>query len=504
MFKGIRIGWGKLGPVSKGLLLFFGALQIPVLYLILNNIGCGFSLDRAMYEHLAQIKRVYEGNPIYVPMTFEFSAITYTPLYWWVCGWVWKLTGPGFFTPQLVSLLCSGALFYFTARFLWSNTSEDLFLTGFGLFCLSFVNLFTGFWLFNIGIDAMHYAFTVAGFFFLRRNDPKGVALAAACLSLGALTKQTGLAYVAAGAAYVLLAHPRRFPHYLVPAAVLCGGGLAYLQLSSGGLFYDIIVKFNRGPFWDGARLLNEVWGVQFLGQVALLFLLSLWPVFSSRSFSEAWKQLLSPEYVLAASGVVVACIAQPKFGSGNNHAVIALVGLVICGFRGLRQMVDRMKESKWADQTRNLFVVLQAATLLVPAWTQSHHRLIDRYDRHKYGQIAEVFKKGWTVMYHYPYITSSFGYPEGGHHGSEMCRWINGQWSYANKPDFLSAPYREQRFDYVILGASVVDQDDPTIKAILDNYAVVSTLPPHPTYPNTLMLRYPVFVLKAKRLGAR
>ena len=55
-----------------------------------------------------------------------------------------------------------------------------------------------------------------------------------------------------------------------------------------------------------------------------------------------------------------------------------------------------------------------------------------------------------------------------------------------------------------MILGASVVDQDDPTIKAILDNYAVVSTLPPHPTYPNTLMLRYPVFVLKAKRLGAR
>ena len=35
MFKGIRIGWGKLGPVSKGLLLVFGALQIPVLYLIL-------------------------------------------------------------------------------------------------------------------------------------------------------------------------------------------------------------------------------------------------------------------------------------------------------------------------------------------------------------------------------------------------------------------------------------------------------------------------------------
>ena len=504
MLQDIRIGWGKMGPVSKALLCLFGAIQIPVLFLIWNNIGCGFSLDRAQYEHLAQIRRVFDGNPIYVPMTFDFSAITYTPLYWWVCGWVWKLTGPGFFTPQLVSLLSSAALFYFTARFLWSNTEKDLFLTAFGLICLSFTGLYTGFWLFSISNDAMHFAFTVAGFFCLRRKDAAGAVGAAACLSLGALTKQTGLAYVAAGAAYVLIARPRRFLHYLVPAAILCGGVLAYLQISSGGLFYDIIVTYNRGPSWDSARLLNEVWGLQFLGQVVLLFVLSLWPLFASRSFSEAWRQLVSPEYAMAASGILVACIAQPKFGSGNNHAVIAIAGLIVCGFRGLRRMASGMADAKGAERTVNLLAALQGIALLILAWPVARDRFVDRYDRSKFEQIDEVFRKGWTIMYHYPYITGSHGYPEGGHHGSEMCRWIDGRWSYANKPDFLSAPYREQRFDYVILGASVVDQADPTIQAILENYAVVSTLPPHPIRPNTLMLRYPVFVLKAKRLGAR
>jgi hypothetical protein len=504
MFKSIRIGWGKMGPGSRLLLLIFGALQLPILYMVLNNIACGFALDRAAYEHLAQIKRVYDGNPIYAPLSFEFCAITYTPLYWWVCGWIWKLTGPGFFTPQLVSLLSSLALFYFVARFLWNNTSEDLFLAGFGLVCLSFANLFTGFWLFSISIDAMHYAFTVAGFFFLRRKDTRGALLAALCLSLGALTKQTGLAYVAAGGAFVLAANPRKFMHYLAMAVLVCGGVLAYLQISSNGLFYDIVVRQNQGPPWDLSRLLGEVWGAQFLGQVALLFFLSLWPILSSKSFSEAWKQLLTAEYAMLASGLLVASIAQPKFGSGPNHAVIAIAGLIVCGFRGLKLMISRLGDSKWADKTRNLIVVLQATTLLVPAWAQSHDHLIDRYDKNKYQQIAEVFKKGYTIMYHYSYITSSFGYPEGGNQGNEMCRWINGQWSYANKPDFLSQPYREQRFDYVILGASVVDQNDPTIKAILENYSVISTLPAHPVYPNTLMLRYPVFILRANRLAPR
>ena len=504
MWRDIRSGWAGLGGGAKVLLTVLLALQVPVVGVVLNNIGCGFSLDRAQYEHLAQIRRVFDGNPIYVPMTFEFSAITYTPLYWWVCGWVWKVTGPGFFTPQLVSLLCSLTMFAFVARFLWAGTEKDLFLTVGGLACLALASLHTGFWMFSISNDAMHFAFTVAGFHLLRRTDARGAVAAAACLSLGALAKQTGLAYVAAGAAYVLVARPRRAGAYLATAVVVCGGVLAWLQLSSGGQFYDIVVKYNRGPFWDAGRLWSEVWSVQYLGQYVLLLFLSLWPLFSARSGAEAWRRLATPEYAMAAAGIVVSCIAQPKFGSGNNHAVIAIAGLIVCGFQGLRRMAGRPAETDGAAATRGLLVALQVAGLVALAWTPTRDRWIDRYDRNKYEQIAEVFRKGHTIMYHYPYLTGSFGYPEGGHHGSEMCRWIDGRWSYANKPDFLSAPYREQRFDYVILGASVVDQDDPTIQAILDNYGVVATLPPHPTRPNTMMLRYPVFVLKAKRLGAR
>ncbi len=506
----IAASWRGLDRLAKGILILVLLAQIPVLYLVVNNMPCDFSLDRAQYEHLAQIARVYDGNPVYTPMTVEFSPITYTPLYWVVCGWIWKLAGPGFFFPQLVSLLASLALFTFVARFLWAGTGRNLFLTALGVFDMLLISFVTGFWLFQISVDALHFALTVAGFYCLTKTSSRSTAWAAVWLSLGALTKQTGLAYVAAGALYVLLKSPRKFLFYAGAALVICGGGLAYLQLSSGGQFYKVIVTENQGPFWDSARLLREVWGSQFFGQVLILLLCSLWPIVSSKSLRAAWGRLLTPEVVMAASGMLVASIAQPKFGSGNNHAVVAMAGLVICGWQGLQVAASQIRERKgprWNavfPTVLSLTVVLQTILLLVPAWKMASVRFIDTFDRLRYEQVEGVFKKGYTILYHFPYITRSFGYPEAGHQGNEMCRWIHGQWNWANKPDFLSEPYREQRFDYVVLCASVVDQGDPTIRAILDNYSISAQLPAHLTRPNTLMLRYPLFVLRANRLGGR
>jgi len=500
----ILTGWRNLDRVSKTILSIVALLQIPVLYLIFNNITCGFSPDRAVYEHLSQIARVYDGNPIYSPMAFDFCPITYTPLYWLVCGWVWKLIGPGFLSPQVVSLLASMMLFFFVARFLWKGTSRDLFLTAMGLFNLLLISFFTGFWLFQTSVDALHFALTVAGFYCLRKTEGKALVWAAVWLSLGALTKQTGLAYVAAGGLYVLLKAPKKIVFYAGAALLVCGGGLAILQIGSGGQFYDIVVRENQGPLWDSARLMSEVWGSQFLGQLVLLLLFSLWPILSSKTWAEAWRRILTPEYTMAAAGIAVACIAQPKFGSGNNHAVIAMTGLLICGWQGVHVLMNQLQETGVGAKFRGGIVVLQTVVFLIPAWQQVSMRVIDKFDRQQYAQIEGVFKRGNTMLYHFPYIARSFGYPSGGHAGNEKCRWIDGQWSYANKPDFLSAPYREQRFDYVILGASIIDKGDPTIQAIMENYSVAMNLPPHPTRPNTLMLRYPVYVLKANRLVSR
>jgi hypothetical protein len=493
--------WRELNRRSQVLV---GLLLLPLLLvtsLTLNNLGCEFSLDRTDYEHLAQISRVYENEPVYVPMTFEFVPITYTPLYWQACGTLWKLTGPGFLPARLVSLVSSIVVFWLVARWLWDATGQDALLTTAGTVQMVLVSLFTGFWLFQINVNPLHFALTVAGFYCLRNTSARSLLTAAVCLSLGALAKQTGLAYVVAAGVFVLLKHPRRFLAYAVPALLVCGGSLALLQLRSGGAFYDIVVRENLGPPWEFGRLIREVWLGQFLGQTAILTLFSLWPLVRGGTRRAAWDRMLSPEYAMAGSGLLVASIAQPKFGSGNLHGVIGMAGLIVCGWHGLHVALQDLREPPIATRLRFLAVTLQTLVLLAPAWEQASLQRIDAADRERYTEIANVFKRGSTVLYHFPYIASSFGQAEAGHQGDEKCRWIDGKWSHANKPDFLSEPYKQQRFDYVILGASVIDQDDPTIRAIVENYSVVRQLPEHPTKPNTLMLRYPIYVLKAKRL---
>lgn len=497
----VRSTWRDLDRTTRVGVALLLLLVIPVVHLVLNNLACEFSLDRTDYEHLAQISRVYENAPLYTPMTFEFVPITYTPLYWQVCGTLWKLTGPGFLPAQLVSLVCSAVVFWLVARWLWDVTAQDALLTTAGTVQMVFISLFTGFWLFQINVNPLHFVLTLAGFFCLRHASPRWLAGAAVCLSLGALAKQTGLAYVVAAGVFVLLKHPRSFLAYAVPALLVCGGSLALLQFRSGGAFFDIVVRENLGPPWEFGRLIREVWLGQFLGQTAILALFSLWPLVRGGTRHAAWDRMLSPEYAMAGSGLLVASIAQPKFGSGNLHGVIGMAGLIICGWHGLHVLLQDLREPLIAARLRFLAVTLQTLVLLAPAWEQASLQRIDAADRERYGEIAAVFNRGSTVLYHFPYIASSFGQAEAGHQGDEKCRWVDGKWSHANKPDFLSEPYKQQRFDYVILGASVIDQDDPTIRAIVENYSVVRTLPEHPTKPNTLMLRYPIFVLKAKRL---
>lgn len=493
--------WRQADRMDRVLISVLLLPLLPIGWLVLNNFTCEFALERTDYEHLAQIARVYQDKPIYTQMTFEFVPITYTPLFWEVSGMLWKLAGPGFLMPRLVSLVSSACVFWLMAAFLWEATRKDPLLTSAGTISMVFISIFTGFWLFQVNVNPLHFALTIAGFYCLRNTSTWSLIWAALWLSLGVLTKQTGLAYVAAAAVFVLLKEPRRFLAFAIPALAVCGGSLAFLQLSSNGKFYDIVVRENLGPPWEIGRLINEVWVAQFLGQTGILCLFSLWPLVRGGTLRDAWSRMVSPEYAMASSGMLVASIAQPKMGSGSLHAVIAIAGLVICGWQGLRILVDDLRGTKAAARFRMLAVVLQTVLLLVPAMGQTSLHFIDGVDRERFTEITNVFKRGYTVMYHYPYLPTSFGYPEAGNSGNELCRWVDGQWSFANKPDFFSQPYRDQRFEYVILGASVIDQNDPQIQAILENYSVVRTLPPHPTKPNTLMLRYPIFVLKAKRL---
>lgn len=492
----------NLDGFSKAVLTSLLVIVMPILWLVANNLDAGFFPDRSAYEHLGQIARVYDGKPLYAPMSIEHCPITYPPLYWLVCGWLWHLTGPSMQTAQLVSLGATVAVVWIVGRFVW-DLSGDVLLTAAAAIDLLLVSVFTTFWTCRITIDPLHFALTVAGFYCLTKPGLAPTATAAALLSLGALTKQTGLAYVAAGFMVPATRDFRQAAIFAMVALAICGGAIAGLQWQSSGMFYTITVTENRGPPWIASRLLNEVWGLEFLGHAGIFLLLSLWHVAAAGSLSEARQLLARPEYVMAASGLFVASVAHPKLGSGNVHGVIAFAGLIVCGLQGARQFALATRERWQGIVFRNCVVILQAVTFAIPAWNEGSNWFIDTEDRQRFARIASVFREAPTVMYHFPYLSRAFGHREGGHQGSELCRWVDGQWNWSRKPDFLNTPYREQAFDHVILCTSVIDNNDPTIRAIGENYTVTEVLPAHSTRPNTLMLRYPLVIMTSNRVAA-
>ena len=83
---------------------------------------------------------------------------------------------------------------------------------------------------------------------------------------------------------------------------------------------------------------------------------------------------------------------------------------------------------------------------------------------------------------------------------GDEFTSWVDGKRDYSGVPDRLLAPFRNQEFDYVIM-TPYVDNADPAVKTIIENYKPINVIPRHPRGPRGGNMRYEQYILRAKRL---
>jgi hypothetical protein len=246
-------------------------------------------------------------------------------------------------------------------------------------------------------------------------------------------------------------------------------------------------------------RLWSEVVSGELFGQYGLMLASAFVPLLLVHRRG-LWRILISPQYVLCGAGIAVACVAQPKLGSGSNHVFMAFAGLAICGCIGLAWL-SRNVPGLLGKRLKLLFVAIQLTVVMIPGLRDYTAYLADDLDRRKYETIAEIFRAGKTCMYGgFVYLPVVFGQPPSGHYGDELSRWTNSQMDFANKPDSLVEPFRRQEFDYVIMDL-YGDQSDPTIRAVLENYTLVAQLPAHKKARGDLNMRFGQVVLQANRL---
>ena len=353
--------------------------------------------------------------------------------------------------------------------------------------------------MYDIQVNALQGALTLLGFFLLLSElTTKRVVAAALVICLAVLTKHTAVAYLLAAGVLVFFRSPRQAAVYGAVSAGFLAVVCVWLNVTSDGYFLRNVLGAGDAP-WLIQRLWTEVLFPDLLGRYGLMTALLLVPVLAVARGRDVFSFALKPEYVLCAAGIAVACIAQPKYGSGPLHALVGYAGISICGAIALYQL-GRMLPRPLADLFPAWIVILQTVILLLSGVPTYSALFVDSYDQAMYQQVTEVFKRGRTAFFYYPFLPTLFGQPEAGQYGDETMKWKNGRTDYSATPPSIYEPFVREEYDYVILPV-FADQRDPTVQAILSHYKGVSKLPGHPRGVAGGNFRYEKVVFMANRL---
>lgn len=499
---GLITAWRKMPVALKLVLLGLLLAQIPLLFLIGNRLFLDFDNDGAPYFLMHLVERVRINEPIYLEARPGAASPTYAPLSIWLIGFLSKAFGASLVWPRIIECLFVCVFLVVMGLWIWKITERNLFFSiAAPLLYLSSYGQMSPWYMNIIPVNAMHIALAVLGFFLLTRNLTPRLALAVSLIMcLATITKQTGLGYVAAAGVYVLIRSRKLGLLYFIFAGMFLGLFTWYMDTSTNGYFSRAVIKVAGAATWMPDRIWNAVLFPEFLGWFGPCVLMAAVPLVFSRTWRDLWQTIFTPHYVMAAAGLLVALISEPKIGSGATQAIVGYIGVMICACLGLTRLAKFLP----ADLMKSFtvwFCILQATVLLVGAVPQYRTWLIDEHDRNTYRQVTEVFRAGKTCFFGFPFLPKLFGQPENGQFGDELMQWKNHRYNYGDKPAAMNEPLVRQEYDYVILPMWADVRNDPSAKAVIDNYVPIYQIPGHPRGPAGGNMRYPLFVCRAKRL---
>lgn len=194
-------------------LALVAALVFALMYFAtaLPRIVYPYDLDFIEDSMLMQALRFARHQPVFIAPNADFNPHVYMPLYTWLGGWLFQITGPSFvplrllsFSASLVTTLLIG---YISFRETggdqwWLFVSIGLALGGYRI---------SGFWFDLARVDSLFVALGLSGFVLgLYAHDSLiGVVASALLLTLAFFTKQTAVLLSIGLAVYLLLTHRR-------------------------------------------------------------------------------------------------------------------------------------------------------------------------------------------------------------------------------------------------------------------------------------------------------
>ncbi|MGH9062914.1 MAG: glycosyltransferase family 39 protein [Acidimicrobiales bacterium] len=241
------------------------------LWIALHRDTYPFQIEWLESNSLVEVHRILHGQALYVRPNVWFVPDEYPPLYFYVSAVVAAATGSGYAAMRGVSLVASLAALWLLYRLVERETGGRLAgVAAAGLYAAAFFA--TGASFDVARVDSLFVALSLWGVYLARwaRATPGAVA-AGAALAAATLTKQTGLAALAA-VGLVLVVRPatrRRGLVLLTTAAAILAAVIIVLEVRSRGWFgfyvfellgeHNLVVRDIVG-FWTTDLLASVGW----------------------------------------------------------------------------------------------------------------------------------------------------------------------------------------------------------------------------------------------------
>jgi len=343
--------------------VFFAAMYVVT---AIPRILYPYDLDFIEDSLLMQALRFAQGQPVFVPPNADFDPHVYMPLYAWLGGLLFNITGPSFVPLRLLSFgatLATASLIYWIAHresgLRWiAMTCAGLLLGGYRI---------SGFWYELARVDSLFVALALAGLTagIYAPRAYKGWLLAACLAALAFFTKQTGLLVGAGLAGYLFLVIGRRaWVFVTLYGALIVLPLLAANGLTDGWFFYHIFRLASGDPV-EAGRVVRYV-AVELFGQMAGLSLTTMVAVILGLRRRGRIIFLDQPWLVGMAAAIIISGTGRASVGGNLNNLMPAYALLCLAPALLVREWRHQPQDDVWSRWRNPLLagIVLLQLTL--------------------------------------------------------------------------------------------------------------------------------------------
>ncbi len=404
---GMRAAWGAVTAF---------ALAYPLTYIVIALMRAGhpFELEWMEGSVVAHVRRVLEGQPLYVAPSLHFTPFIYPPLYFYLGAIVSKFAGAGFAPLRLLSFVASLGTIAFVYMTLRRSSSRWLpAVLGACLFAASYRE--GGAWFDLARVDSVYIAFVAAGILLLRRDPPwlAGI-LGGLAFALAALTKQSALFIAAPAAVFLVFTDWRRGIAFGATLGAIVGGATLALDRASGGWYAYYAFDLPRDHPIIG-QLLRGFWTTDLLGAFAIAFAFGVFGF--CRMSRETWRRD-GLDLALVVGLVIAAYVTKIRVGSYDNlvipaHLAASLVfGWGLDRLLGLRESLG--ERGRALERFAVVLCLIQFSLLLYKPWLQIPTPAHAAAGRQFVESLRRVRGDVWIPSH--PYLAEMAGKPSYAH----------------------------------------------------------------------------------------